>query len=259
MLPLRELERELAHALRDARAPVRHVRGRGLDPSRRVQVYRNNMLSGLTAALRTVYPVTERLVGEQFFAAAAYEYIQSNPSHSGNIQDYGGAFPVFLKGFAPAATLAYLPDVAALEWRRLETALGPSHTSMDLAALAAVPAELQPELHFRHQPAARAYCSPYPILSIWEFCQAAEPEGELDLDAPGECVLFTRPQFEVVMRRVSAGEYKFLQSLCHGEAFETAARAALQAEPAFDVAGNFAKLVREEVLTGFYLSDVLRG
>lgn len=253
MLPLPELEREFAHALRDAQVPARHVRGRGLDPSRRIQVYRNNMLSSLTAALRTVYPVTERLVGEQFFAAAAQGYIQSNPSHSGNIQDYGGAFPAFLQGFAPAAALAYLPDVAALEWRRLETALGPPHTPMDLAALAAVPAELQPELHFRHQPTARAFCSPHPILSIWEFCQSAEPEGELDLDAPGECVLFARPRLDVVMRRVSLGEYAFLQGICHGVNFETAAQAALQAEPAFDVARNFAKLVQEEILTGFYL------
>jgi len=253
MLPLRELEHELAHALRDQEAPVHHVRARGLDPARRVQVYRNNMQGALTAALRSVYPVTERLVGEQFFAAAEREYIQANPSHSGNIQDYGGAFPVFLQGFAPAAALTYLPDVAALEWRRMQTALGPPHTPMDVTALAAVPAELQPELHFRHQPTARAYCSPYPILSIWEFCQSPEPEGELDLEAPGECVLFVRPRLDVLMRRVSAGEYKFLQSLCHGETFEMAAQAALQAEPAFDVAGNFAKLVQEEILTGFYL------
>ena len=253
MLSLPELERELAHALRDQAAPIRHVCARGLDPVRRVQVYRNNMQSALTAALRSVYPVTERLVGEQFFAAAAREYIRSNPSHSGNIQDYGGAFPVFLQGFAPAAALAYLPDVAALEWRRLQTALGPPHTPMDVTALAAVPAELQPELHFRHQPAARAFCSSHPILSIWEFCQSAEPEGGLDLGAPGECVLFARPRLEVVMRRVSPGQYKFLQTLCHGETFESAAQAALQAEPAFDVEMNFAKLVQEEILTGFYL------
>jgi hypothetical protein len=124
---------------------------------------------------------------------------------------------------------------------------------MDVTALAAVPAELQSDLHFRHQPAAHTFCSPYPILSIWEFCQSPEPEGELDLDAPGECVLFARPRFDVVMRRVSAGEYGFLQSLYHGETFELATRAALQAEPAFDAAGNFARLVQEEILTGFYL------
>lgn len=253
MLPLPELERELAHALRDAQAPVRHVRGRGLDPARRLQVYRNNMQSVLAAALRSVYPVTERLVGEQFFAAAAREYISAHPSHSGNIQDYGGAFAVFLQGFAPAAALPYLPDVASLEWRRLQTALGPPHATLDVAALAAVPAELQPELHFRHQPAARAFCSRFPILSIWEFCQEAEPKGELDLDAPGECVLFARPRLDVVMRRLTSGEYRFLHGLCRGQTFEVAARDALLAEPGFDVERNFAKLVQEEILTGFYL------
>lgn len=251
MLPLPELQVRFGRTLRGEAVDV-PVRGNGLDAARRLQVYRNNMRISLTEALRAVYPVTERLVGEEFFAASAWSYIQVHPSHSGNIQDYGSAFPRFLAGYGPASSLPYLSDVAALEWRRLETALAAPHTPLDVAALAKVPAELQPDLHFRHQPAARAFCSPYPVLSIWEYCQADAPETGLDIDRPGECVLFARPQLDVYMRRLTRGEYAFLHHLCRGRTFEEACVEALGAEPAFDVARTFTALVQEQILTEFY-------
>lgn len=253
MLPLHELQQRFGHALRDPEAPPPPARASGLSTARRLQVYRHNTESALLAALETVYPVTRRLVGEEFFTAAGLEYIRLNPSHSGNIQDYGGALPLFLAEFDPAGSLPYLSDVAALEWRRLQTALAPPHVPMDLVALAAVPAELQPELHFHHQPAARALCSRFPILTLWEFCQAEDPQGELKLDGPGECVLFARPGLDVTMRRLTPGEYRFLKCLCRGETFEHACREALETEPGFDVERQFAKLVQEEILTSFYL------
>jgi hypothetical protein len=252
MLPLPELQQRFAHALTGSQAVALPVRGNGLSGEQRLQVYRNNMQSALMGALRDVYPVTERLVGQEFFTAAAFAYLKTNPSHSGNIQDYGGVFPQFLNGFEPAASLPYLGDVAALEWRRLQSAIAPSHVPMDVAALAAVPAELQPELHFRHQPAARTFCSRFPVLTIWEYCQSAAPEAELDIGLPGECVLFARPQLDVYMRRLTPGEYAFLHQLWRGQSFEAACRQALEVEPEFDVEQNFAELVREEILTGFY-------
>ena len=252
MLPLPELQDRFARALTGRQVTELPIRSNGLSAAQRLQVYRNNMQSALLGALRSVYPVTERLVGEEFFAAAAYAYLKSNPSHSGNIQDYGGAFSRFLNEFEPAASLAYLGDVAALEWRRLQTALAPPHTPMDMSALAAVPQELQPELRFRHQPAARAFCSRFPVLTIWEYCQSAAPEDDLDIDLPRECVLFARPALDVYMRRLTPGEYAFLHQLCRGHTFEEACLEALKAEQGFDVEHRFAELVREEILTGFY-------
>ena len=251
MLQLPELQRYFARSLAGNAAEL-PIRGNGLGGFQRLQVYRNNMQSALTAALRATYPVTERLVWEEFFTAAAFSYVAANPSHSGNIQDYGGAFSRFLEGFTPATSLPYLGDVAALEWRRLQTALAPPHVPMDLAALAAVPRELQPELHFRHQPAARAFCSRFPVLTIWEYCQDPAPEEDLHIGLPGECVLFARPDLDVYMRRLTAGEYAFLHQLCSGHTLEEACLVALGTEPDFDVERRFAELVREEILTGFY-------
>ena len=253
MLPLPELQQRMSQALRGGDAAGLPLRDRGMTGARRLQVYRNNHVSALREALRAVYPVTERLVGEEFFASAADAYVAANPSRSGNIQDYGGAFPLFLEDYAPAMSLPYLGDVAALEWRRLQTAIAPLHQPMDLEALAKVPRDALTELRFHHQPAARALDSRFPILSIWRFCQQVEPQGELDLDRGSERVLFSRRAEEVEMRLLSPGEYAFLRVLCRGETFEVACRTALTVERGFDVEERFAMLVRDEVLTGFYL------
>jgi len=253
MQPLPELQHKLGQALRSGVVMDLPLRDRGLSGVRRLQVYRNNHASALREALRAVYPVTERLVGDAFFAIAADAYAMGNPSHSGNIQDYGGAFAAFLGAYAPAAELPYLSDVAALEWRRLQTAIAVPHTPMDLEALAEVPEDMLPNLHFHHQPAARALESAYPILSIWEFCQDPEPKGRLDPDSGGERVLISRKALDVEMRRISVGEYAFLKVLCRGEDFAAACRTALDSEPGFAIQARFAALVQDEILTDFYL------
>jgi hypothetical protein len=252
MQPLPELQAQLVRSLRDPAAPLAGIRANGLSAARRLQVYRHNYESALVSALRAVYPVTERLVGEEFFTVAATQCLKQNPSHSGNIQDYGATFPAFLSGYAPAAGLPYLGDVAALEWLRLQAALAAPHTSMDIKALAQISAETLPGLHFHVQPAARILESRFPALNIWEFCQRAEPEGEIDLGLGGQCVLVSRPALDVKMRLLSAGEYAFLQCIGQSETLEAACHAALDVEPEFDVEECFAALVREEILVGFH-------
>ena len=47
-------------------APVVH--GGGLTPERRLEIYRHNVMHNLRGALRDIFPVTERIVGEFFFS-----------------------------------------------------------------------------------------------------------------------------------------------------------------------------------------------
>jgi hypothetical protein len=115
-----------------------------------------------------------------------------------------------------------------------------------------VPPALQPALHFRLQPAVRTFSSRFPVLSIWEYCQSPDPDGDMSMDLPGEHVLCVRSALDVYMRRLTAGEYAFLQHLSGAGAFEGACLAALEAEPGFDVERRFAGLVQEAVFTGFY-------
>jgi len=136
---LPELQNAFARAvLEGSDAPLDGwVRGNGLEPRARIQIYRNMVFNNLTAALRTAYPAVEKLVGKDFFDAAAARYVRDFPSLTGNLQDYGAAFPAFLARMPEAQALAYLADVARLEWARQEAYLAGDPAPLNARTLSA--------------------------------------------------------------------------------------------------------------------------
>lgn len=78
-------------------------------------VHRNTIISGLTNALRLTYPTVEWLVGGDFFDQTALAYVDEHPPTKAQLADYGDRFPDFVEGYAPAAELAYLADVARFD------------------------------------------------------------------------------------------------------------------------------------------------
>ena len=98
-------------------------------------VYRNTVMKGCVDALQANYPTIERLVGEEWFrAAAACHARKALPSQTALIV-YGEAFADFLATFEPARELPYLADVA-----RVDRAWTEAHVAADAPTLA--PAEL---------------------------------------------------------------------------------------------------------------------
>src|SRR5215470_5774758 len=86
-----------------------------LAPVDRLSIYRNTSRTALTNALRLNFPAVQRLVGEDFFEAAADTFITREPPQTAWLDLYGETFPEFLQRFEPAAVLIFLPDVARLE------------------------------------------------------------------------------------------------------------------------------------------------
>jgi Putative DNA-binding domain len=103
-----------------------HVVAEGIAGEARLNIYRNTFIANLTTALRLVYPAIHCLVGALFFESAARFFIEAQPPRSAWLDEYGADFPEFLAGFAPAASLPYLPGVARLE-RAVNTALQYEH------------------------------------------------------------------------------------------------------------------------------------
>ena len=77
--------------------------------------------------------MVERIVGADFFQAMARAYALAEPPSSPVLMDYGVSFADFIAGFAPAASLPYLPDVA-----RIERAWREAYHAADAEPLAAV-------------------------------------------------------------------------------------------------------------------------
>ena len=231
------------------------IRANGLSGARRLQIYRNNMVSSLTGALQAVYPVIQRLVGEGFFAYAAHQYIHQHPSTSGNLHDFGCNFSEFLCTFEAVSTLTYLPDVAALEWAYHRVFHAAEHAPLDLTALAQIPQERHEELKFQLHPASRLLSSDYPILQIWQVNQDDYcGDQTVNLDQGGvDLLVIRRANLDIQMQILEAGEFTLLQTLATGHSFGDACEQALATQPDFDVPASFQKHVVQYTLVDFSL------
>jgi hypothetical protein len=240
MATLAELQRGFARTLLAAEgaAPAFRVADAS-DAEERLAIYRRAIFTNYRNALRATYPVVERLVGASFFGAAADAFVDAQPSHSGDLNDYGDTFAAFLAAYPPAADLPYLRDVARLEWaideanRAAEVAGSPEAV---LAALTAVPADRLAGLTLRLAPSCRLIASAYPIFRIWQVNQLDHTgEDRVDFDGVGDALLVRRDAAGIGIERLASGEFAWLAALADGAALGASIDAARRADAAFDL------------------------
>ncbi len=199
----------------------------------RFDVYRNNVHTSLTEALLAAFPVTARLVSTDSFRVLAREYLRRELPQGAALHDYGAGLPAFLRDWAAAASLPYLGDIAALEhawWQAYGAADARPVSPQELIAL---DGEQLPAWHARPHPAMRLIDSLHPVHSIWSAHQAEADPAPLQ-DWQPECVLLTRPDAHVRVRRITPDEHAFLIALHAGATLEDATGAALRLDPQFD-------------------------
>lgn len=229
------------------------VAGKGLEPAARLQIYRNIIFNNLTAALRTAYPAVLKLVGEDFFAAAAARYIRDYPSTSGNLQDFGAAFADCLGSMPEARTLAYLTDVARLEWARQQAYLAADAAPLEPGALAEVADDRQDNLCLALHPSVRLLESSYPVLDIWGFCQQDTGERLRLSDADQQIVIW-RTDTQIAMRALSTAQYAFLAALRQPRTLAAAQARASALAPDFDVGACLRWLFSERLITAYSIN-----
>jgi hypothetical protein len=254
MRGLREWQREFSRCvLQGGEALAGEIKPNGLSPAQRLAVYRNNTFLSLAEALKDGYPVVERLVGEDFFKQMASAFIARQPPQSGCLLEYGEGFPDFVAAYPPAQSLAYLPAVARLEWLWQAAFHEAEAAPLDWAALADVPAQAQGDLRFRLHPTARLLQSGYPVLRIWEANQPGFAGDEAISLAEGGCrLLVFRPEWEVEIHALEAGEHAFLAALAQAASLLQALEQALGAETGFDLEASLRRCLERGLLTHFY-------
>jgi hypothetical protein len=229
------------------------VRGNGLDPEARLQIYRRHVFTTLTAALTATFPVVCRLVDARFFAYAADAYIRQHPPTGPCLTEYGATFPAFLAGFPPCRGHAYLPDVARLEWAMNLALHADAPAGLDTAALARVPPEMLSRLVFRLDPSVSLIASPWPIDRIWQANQE-NAAGVVDLQSGGVHLEVRRIDGRVAMGAVSPPRHTFRQALAAGGTLEDAASAALRLDSRFDLTREIRQFIEDRLPDGFTFS-----
>ncbi|MGA9702705.1 HvfC/BufC N-terminal domain-containing protein [Pseudomonas sp.] len=222
----------------------------GADPASRFAVYRNNVHSSLISALAAAYPVTLRLVGDEFFRAMAGLYVQASPPTSPLISEYGSTFADFIQAFEPAAGVPYLADVARLE--RLRVCAYHAADTAPQARQALIDALQNPtnagRLRLPLHPSLATLNSAYAVVDVWAAHQAG---GELPPfnPWPAQCALVLRHGLAVKVFAIDSGSVAFVHSLNQGMALEVAVTRALEASAEFDLNHCLSVLISHDAIT----------
>lgn len=216
---------------------------------KRYAVYRNNVTFSLVRALSEVFPVVERLVGQDFFAGMAREFVRAHPPSSQLLFRYGAEFPAFLEAFEPVAALPYLPDVARLERAWLDAWHAADAEPLAPEALTAIPPDALGAALFAPHPAMRLLRSDYAVGSIFLANRGGSPGQPID-GAVAEAVLVTRPALAMSVEIVPVGAFVLIDRLAQGETFGAAVAAAAEQTGEFDLGAALALILRTGAFSG---------
>lgn len=218
-------------------------------------VYRNTVLKGCIDALQANYPAVARLVGDEWFRAAAAIYARATLPAQPTLLHYGRDFAQFLARFEPAAELPYLPAVAQLDRFWTEAHCARDEVPLAADALAALEPDAFTRLAARPLAAARwAWFEGQPIFSIWQrnraesLADADSVSGSApEIDWCSEGALMVRPHGAVVAVPLARAGCAFLDACAHGQTLAAAAGAALAVDADVDLAQLLAQLLQAQV------------
>ena len=229
----------LIHLVKDSSA---------IPAAQRLAIYRNNTRLGLRDALASTFPVTCQLVGEDFFARLAGDFVLAHPPKRPELLVYGREFAAFIAEYDAAASVPYLADMARLEYAWTIAYNAADREPMPPAALSAFAPEQLEELRLLPHPTLRFVASHFPLMAIWQAHQAEDgPQEPIDLQAGGDMLLVYRPREETLIRKVGAGAFDFVMALATGQPLAAACASALAGDPDFNIGGELASLLAAEL------------
>lgn len=229
----------------------------GLDPVRRVQIYRNHFTISLAEALAATYPVLCRLVGAECFDAVAARFAGEHPPVSPVVAEYGDGFGDYLAGLL-GGDYAYLADVGAFEWAIARAYHAPDAPAMRADALLLVPEARRGDLLLHCHPSLRLLASVYPVLDIWAANQdGADPDAVIDLAAGPTGLMVWRHGMDVVWRSLDDARFAFIAALLAGRTLADAVAALAEADGAVHPGEALAELLSAGLVAGFSLQPAL--
>jgi hypothetical protein len=187
------------------------------DADERLEVYRGTVRAVLVKALSLNFPAVRRLVGTEFFEWAAALYAIDHPPVVANLDGYGGGFAEFLAGLPACDHLAYLPDVARLDWAVAKALHAEDADPLDPASLGPA-VERAGAVAFVAHPAVSFLACRFPADEIWSAALGDVPGAleAIDLSA-GPCWLVVeRRDLRPKVCRLTRAEWEFARDLFCG-------------------------------------------
>jgi hypothetical protein len=214
-------------------------------------VYRNGFMKTCVEVLKSNYPVVMSLVGEEYFLSLANLFVQKHPPRQGSLTGYGLEFPEEIEACISQHQLPYLADIACLDRAWFECYFAADGHSLsgddinklqtDVSSLTALPMSLVPW--------AQMVKTQFDVADVWTTLKhQGQLNSNVNIEPYNLTILVWRKQGVINLRPLTMGEQEFLAAVRRRETLGTAAEAALDADPEFDLTQYFATFLQQRIL-----------
>ena len=185
----------------------------GASLEKRLNTYQNNFRQSLSEVLSGTFQTVTTLVGEDFMSQMSQTYALKNPPKKACLHDYGEDFPEFIETFPPAQSLAYLADMARIDW-----AANRAYHALDISVLSPQNmAELDlstPNLKLTLHPSVSLIHSKFAIHDIRQYVRDKDRQNNenFNIEEKEAYLLITRQNYQVSIQEINESEYSFLQN-----------------------------------------------
>ena len=230
----------------DQATPKGLVDSRGRPAGKRFDVYRNNVVFSLLEAMRTAFPVIEKMLGQKFFHAVCSDFVRKHPPRLPILMFYGADFPEFLAAVEPLKEYPFLPDVARLELVRRFAYHAADADPIKPEVLGEIDPEQLMQARFQFAPALQILASDHSIIDLWDFNMI---EGAPKPAFDRQIALISRPAFDPVMTRINPDVALFLNLLIDGKNLSSALDSTTDTHPEFDFSAALGIMLQTEIIT----------
>ncbi len=188
-----------------------------LDPAQRLAIYRGNGIDACRKALEQIYPVCLRILGDAYFGQLALQYIATHASTQPDLNVYGESWSQFLRPLVAAdgalSGLAYLPDLACLEWHYHAAYYADDDTAIDFVALQQVAPSRQDDICWQCSASLAVMQSAYPLLAIWHGNRGENTVDSVAGLSEPEYLCIYRRGFELLVEPIDGSSYELLRGV----------------------------------------------
>lgn len=193
-----------------------------------VDIYRNNSIGTRIRALESIYPMVEKILGEQCFNGLAYDYVTNSPSSDPDLNVYGQGFPGFLRTIVRQQDAfngyPYLPDLASLEWIVHATYYADDDPLFSVADYSTIDTSVC--LFQSHS--MQTISTTYPIHAIWQGNQGNERVKEVAAVDGNEFILVSRQLGHPRVEKICSEDWRIIQLVDDGIELEALADIAVE-------------------------------
>ncbi len=183
----------------------------------RFGVYRSNARYLHVSVLISVFPVCEKILGNENFKQIAKKYFNDNPSCSPDLNEYGEYFPSYLYGLimqrAELEEYKYLVDLAQLEWNRQKAYFCDDAVDLDMTVFQQSCERMGGEIVFSLQPGISILETQFPIVALWEMYQSGSIEKEVKFIQQSEYLCVYRKEFQVQHEKIDADIFNLMKAI----------------------------------------------